>query len=76
MWNFENLRVSVRIREFQGLDKQALARSLWVNRSSEIKVVFYLFYFIHDLQVVQLIAQILIDYKFFDDILLWDNVIL
>ncbi|KAI3635964.1 hypothetical protein MIR68_005845 [Amoeboaphelidium protococcarum] len=59
----EDLKISVRTRELYKLDKVAFARSLWVNRSEERKVV-------------QFICNLLVDYNCFQDLALWKKLLL
>ncbi|KAI3636689.1 hypothetical protein MIR68_005378 [Amoeboaphelidium protococcarum] len=59
----EDLKISVRTRELYKLDKVAFARSLWVNRSEERKVI-------------QFICNLLVDYNCFQDLALWKKLLL
>ncbi|KAI3650349.1 hypothetical protein MP228_003830 [Amoeboaphelidium protococcarum] len=58
----EDLKISVRTRELYKLDKVAFARSLWVNRSEERKVI-------------QFICNLLVDYNCFQDLALWKKLL-
>ncbi|KAJ1540472.1 hypothetical protein HK096_010889, partial [Nowakowskiella sp. JEL0078] len=57
--DFEELRISQTLKEFTSCDKEALARSLWLNHNSESKVV-------------QLLCNICLDYGICD-LILWEN---
>ncbi|KAI8621551.1 rough deal protein C-terminal region-domain-containing protein [Chytriomyces sp. MP71] len=57
--DFEELRIVQTIKEFNDCDKEALVRSLWLNHSSETKVV-------------QLICNLSLDFSIFD-MNLWEN---
>ncbi|KAJ3414397.1 hypothetical protein HDV05_006671 [Chytridiales sp. JEL 0842] len=57
--DFEELRIVQSIKDFEKCDKEALARSLWVNHSNEPKVL-------------QLICNICLDYGI-GDLQLWEN---
>ena len=58
----EELRISVRTRELHTLEKAAFAKSLWVSRSD-------------DPRVVQFICNLMLDYKVYDDLTLWERVL-
>lgn len=58
----EELRISVRARELYSIEKDALARSLWVSRHDEPRVVLF-------------ICNLLLDFAIFDDLALWENVL-
>ncbi|KAJ3383234.1 Kinetochore-associated protein 1 [Chytriomyces hyalinus] len=57
--DFEELRIVQSIKEFDECDKEALARSLWLNHGGEAKVV-------------QLICNLCLDYGI-HDLSLWEN---
>lgn len=58
----EELRISVRARELFNIEKDSFARSLWLNRGKEPKIV-------------QFICNILLDYEIYDDLKLWEAVL-
>ncbi|KAK9768761.1 hypothetical protein K7432_000363 [Basidiobolus ranarum] len=57
--DFEDLRISQTLKEFNACDKEAFARSLWVKHSDEPKVV-------------QLVCNLCVDYKI-HDMALWES---
>ncbi|KAJ3089821.1 Kinetochore-associated protein 1 [Quaeritorhiza haematococci] len=57
--DFEELNIIQHIKDFSDCDKEALARSLWVNHGNEPKVV-------------QLICNICLDFEIWDSVL-WEN---
>lgn len=57
--DFEELKISQTLKEFNGCQKDALAKSLWVKYCDEPKVI-------------QLICNLCIDYKIYDN-MLWEN---
>ncbi|ORX95635.1 hypothetical protein K493DRAFT_371980 [Basidiobolus meristosporus CBS 931.73] len=57
--DFEDLRISQTLKEFNACDKEAFARSLWVKHSEEPKVV-------------QLVCNLCVDYKI-HDMALWES---
>ncbi|KAI8058285.1 RZZ complex, subunit KNTC1/ROD [Syncephalis plumigaleata] len=61
MVDFEDLRISQSLKEFHACDKLALARSLWISHS-------------HDVKLVKLIGNLCMDFKLYD-LVLWEHLL-
>ncbi|KAJ3128527.1 hypothetical protein HK098_004157 [Nowakowskiella sp. JEL0407] len=59
--DFEELRISQKLKTFANCDKEALGRSLWLNHNNNPKAL-------------QLLCNLCLDYKIFD-IMLWESVL-
>jgi kinetochore-associated protein 1 len=61
MVDFEDSRISQSLKEFHACDKLALARSLWISHS-------------HDVKVVKLMVNLCMDFKLYD-LTLWEHLL-
>ncbi|KXS20915.1 hypothetical protein M427DRAFT_348724 [Gonapodya prolifera JEL478] len=59
--DFEELSLAMTLNEFDACNKEAFARSLWINHGSNIKAV-------------QLICNLCVDFQVYD-VVLWENVL-